>query len=307
MYTDKQKELLEKVEALRKEKQLGQNAVCRLIGVSETVFSQVKNGKYNADPQKFFDTLAGYFDVKERAELTYTEVKYAPTNISKQVYNIIANCQSKGGLSVICGDAGIGKSKAAQKFVSANPSNSFLITINPCLNNAKNLLQAIANRIGATVEKTIDKLWYAIVSKLSDGSVLIFDESQHLTTKEIEILRSFSDHFNDKGQTLGICFIGNAETITRMGGQKAEYAQISNRTKQRKNFSVDDIQREDICKLFPILESKNMNAEIDFLLTVARTPQALRGAINLFSNAYDNENYTYAGLVAMAKFMDIKV
>ncbi|MBD5159038.1 MAG: hypothetical protein HDT23_02170 [Ruminococcus sp.] len=154
MYTDKQKELLEKVEALRKEKQLGQNAVCRLIGVSETVFSQVKNGKYNADPQKFFDTLAGYFGVKERAELTHTEVKYAPTNISNQVYNIIENCQNKGGLAVICGDAGIGKSKVAQKFVADNASNSFLITINPCLNNAKNLLQAIANRIGVIVKKT---------------------------------------------------------------------------------------------------------------------------------------------------------
>ena len=51
---------------------------------------------------------------------------------------------------------------------------------------------------------------------------------------------------------------------------------------------------------------ENMNAEIDFLLQIARTPQALRGAINLFSNAYDNENYTYAGLVAMAKLMGLQ-
>ena len=36
MYTDEQNELLEKVEVLKKEKSLSQNAVCRLIGVSET-------------------------------------------------------------------------------------------------------------------------------------------------------------------------------------------------------------------------------------------------------------------------------
>lgn len=307
MYTDEQLELLEKVEVLKKEKNLSQNAVGQLIGVSGTALSQIKNGKYNANPQKIFDTLAGYFGVKERAELTYTEVEYAPTTISRQIYSVIANCQSKGGLAVACGDAGIGKTKAAQKFVADNPSNSFLITINPCLNNAKSLLETIADRIGAVQEKSVNKLWISIANKLSDGTVLIFDESQHLTTKAIEILRSFSDYFGDKGQTLGICFIGNLETVTRMGGKKAEFAQISNRTKQRKIYRNTEIQRDDICKLFPILEAENMNAEIDYLLRISRTPQALRGAINLFSNAYDNENYTYAGLVAMAQFMDMEV
>lgn len=307
MYTEEQQELLDKVEALMKEKNLSQNAVGQLIGVSGTALSQLRNGKYKANPQGIFDTLAGYFGVKERAKLTYAEIEYAPTTISEQIYATISICQKKGGLAVACGDAGIGKTKAAQKFVTDNPSNSFLITINPCLNNAKSLLETIADRIGAVQEKSVNKLWLSIANKLSDGKVLIFDESQHLTTKAIEILRSFSDYFNDKGQTLGICFIGNLETVTRMGGKKAEFAQIANRTKQRKIYRNTEIQRDDICKLFPILEDENMDAEIDFLLRIARTPQALRGAINLFSNAYDNENYTYTGLVAMAKFMDMEV
>lgn len=307
MYTSEQLELLEKVEALKNEKNLSQNAVGQLIGVSGTALSQLRNGKYAANPQKIFDTLAGYFGVKEKAKLTYSEVGYAPTSISEQVYATISICQKKGGLAVVCGDAGIGKTKAAQKFVTDNPSNSFLITINPCLTNTKSLLKTIADRIGAGQEKSNNELWHSIAGKLSDGKVLIFDEAQHLTVKAIEVLRSFSDYFNDKGQTLGICFIGNAETITRMGGKKAEFAQISNRTKQRKIYRNTEIRRDDICKIFPILEAENMDAEIDFLLRIARTPQALRGAINLFSNAYDNENYTYAGLVAMAKFMDMEV
>lgn len=307
MYTEEQNELLEKVEALMKEKNLSQNAVSQLIGVSGTALSHLRNGKYKANPQKIFDTLAGYFGVKEKAKLTYAEIEYAPTSISEQVYVTIALCQKKGGLAVACGDAGIGKTKAAQKFVSDNPSNSFLITINPCLTNTKSLLKTIADRIGANQEKSVNELWHSIAGKLSDGKVLIFDEAQHLTVKAIEVLRSFSDYFNDKGQTLGICFIGNVETITRMGGKKAEFAQIANRTKQRKIYRNTEIQRGDICKLFPILESENMDAEIDFLLRIARTPQALRGAINLFSNAYDNENFTLAGLKAMADFMDMEV
>ncbi len=306
MYTEEQIELLRKTEVLQKEKELTQNGVARLIGVSESALSQARNGKLTKT-EKFFNTLASYFEVKEKAKLTYSEIGYAPTSISEHIYDVIALCQIKGGLAVACGDAGIGKTKAAQKFVADNPSNSFLITINPCLTNAKNLLETIADRIGAGQEKSTNKLWLSIANKLSDGTVLIFDEAQHLTVKTIEILRSFSDYFNDRNQTLGICFMGNMETITRMGGKRAEFAQISNRTKQRKFYRNTDIQREDICKLFPILETEQMNAEIDYLLRIAHTPQALRGAINLFSNAYDNDNITLSGLIGMAEYMDIKV
>lgn len=240
-------------------------------------------------------------------DYAYSDTDYVCTSISGQIYKVIANCRSRGGLAVVCGDAGIGKTKTAQKFVADNPSDSFLITINPCFTGIKSILKIIADRIGAGQEKSVNDMWFSIVNKISDGTVFIFDEAQHLTLKTIEVLRSFSDYFSDKGQTLGICFMGNLETIARMGSRKAEFAQISNRTRQRKIYRNTDIKREDICRIFPVLEKEGMNAEIDYLLRIARTPQALRGAVNLFSNACDNENYTYAGLVAMAEFMDMEV
>lgn len=307
MYTTQQQELLQKVEQLKKEKNLSQNEVGKLMGISGAALSQIKNGKYPADPQSIFDAMANYFGVKEKAKLTYSEISYAPTNISSQIYDIISVCQIKGGLAVVAGDAGIGKTKAAQKFVADNPTNSILITVNACFTSIKSLLRLIAERIGASVERSRDELWFSITRKLSDGMVLIFDEAQHLTLKDIEVLRSFSDYFNDKGQTLGICFIGNIETLAGIGGRKAEFAQISNRTKLRVTYLVSDIKREDIIKLFPILAEEKMDKEIDFLYRVAQTPQALRGVVNLFSNAYDNENYTYDGLVASAKVMNMEV
>lgn len=307
MYTSEQQELLQKVEQLKKEKNLSQNEVGKLMGISGAALSQIKNGKYPADPQSIFDAMANYFGVKEKAKLTYSEISYAPTYISSQIYDIISICQVKGGLAVVSGDAGIGKTKAAQKFIADNPTNSILITVNACFTSIKSLLRLIAERIGASVERSRDELWFSITRKLSDGMVLIFDEAQHLTLKDIEVLRSFSDYFNDKGQTLGICFIGNTETLAGIGGRKAEFAQISNRTKLRVTYLVSDIKREDIIKLFPILSDEKMDREIDFLYRVAQTPQALRGVANLFSNAYDNENYSYNGLVASAKVMNMEV
>lgn len=256
MHTPKQQELLAKVEQLKREKEYSQNEVAKVIGISGTALSQVKNECYPADPQSVFDTIANYFSVKEKARLTYTEIDYAPTSVSTKIYDIINVCQVKGGLAAAAGDAGIGKTKAAQKFVKDHPTNSILITVNPCLTSIKSLLKVIADRIGAAPERSRDELWLSIAKKLSDGMILIFDEAQHLTLKDIEVLRSFSDYFNDKGQTLGICFIGNLETMARIGSKKAEFAQIANRTKQRKTYLKSDIQRDDIKKLFPILESE---------------------------------------------------
>ena len=167
-------------------------------------------------------------------------------------------------------------------------------------------MKLVADMVGARPERSLYDMWSSIRSRLSDGSVIIFDEAQHLTYRSIEALRAFADSFADDGQTLGIVFIGNTETVQRFGGrQKAEFAQIANRTKQRLVYTTNNIKREDIALLFPVLADKGMNAEIDFLLGIARTQQALRGAVNLFSNAYDNDDISLKGLVRMAKFMEM--
>lgn len=270
-YTEQQQALLQKVTALQQEKQLSQNALGKLLGISGTALSQLRNGKYQADPQRMFDILESYFGVKEQTEQTYQEVPYADTSISEEIYDVISVCQIKGGLAVAAGDAGIGKTKAARHYVALHPENSILMTMNLCLINIKAVLNLLADKLNLSPGRSKDALWYAIVQKLKDGMVLIFDEAQHLNLKTIEVLRSFSDYFADRGQTLGICFIGNLDTVTKMGSQKAEFAQISNRTKQRKTYLRSQIQRSDIEKLFPILVQENKELELDFLLQTART------------------------------------
>lgn len=78
MHTPEQQELLAKVEQLKREKKYSQNEVAKVIGISGTALSQVKNENYPADPQSIFDIIANYFGVKEKAKLTYTEIDYAP-------------------------------------------------------------------------------------------------------------------------------------------------------------------------------------------------------------------------------------
>ena len=203
-YTEHQQSLLRKLEQLQKDEGLSLSALSARLGISKGALSQLFSGSYQANPQKMFAKLESYFGVKDQTRQTYQESGYADTSISTEIYDIIGVCEIKGGLAIAAGDAGIGKTKAAQHFVAEHPNNSVLITLNPCLTSIKSLLRLIADRIGAPMERSRDALWYSIRQKLSDGTVLIFDESQHLPLKTIEVLRSFSDDFADHGQTSGI-------------------------------------------------------------------------------------------------------
>lgn len=57
--------------------------------------------------------------------------------------------------------------------------------------------------------------------------------------------------------------------------------------------------------MLPALQGQDQ--QLDFLLEIARSSQAIRGVINLYRNALDNDNTSYAGLVAMAKHMEMQV
>ena len=302
---NEKRELLEKLDALAKSAGSMTKAGA-IVGISASILSGLKKGTYQGDEDKQFDILASYFNAKKDAETVKCDVsEYVPTSISKNVYSIIKNCQLKGGLAIACGDAGVGKTKAAQQFASDNPNLSILITVNPCLKSVKSVLKLLCDRLSIS-EKSTDEMWLSIAGKLRDKMVIIFDEAQHLPIKTIETLRAFSDYFNEKGQTLGIVFIGNTETVHNFSGNKrADFAQIVNRTKQNRQYYTSQILQDDIELLFPLL--KGREKEIKFMHAIAQSKQALRGAVNLYSNASDNENITYEGLVAMAKSMEMDI
>lgn len=306
MYTEEQEALLVKCRELA-DKVGGQNKAAELLGVNAGALSQLLARTYAANPARQFEKIAAYFAVKDISAQTWKEVPYASTYVSEAVCDIMRLCQAKGGFAVICGDAGVGKTKAIEHYISAHPTNTVMVTVNECFARSKSLLGLIADTIGAPHEKSMDAIWRSVVNKMSDGMLLIVDESQHLSMKTVDMLRSISDYFKQRDQTVGICLVGNAETASKFGAKSSALAQVKNRTKYTATFATAKSQRSDIIKLFPPIKPGINDMEIDFLLRVARSEQGIRGCVNLFSNAYDNENISYAGLVAMAKEMDLQI
>lgn len=275
-----------------------QNKAASALGVSSSVISQYRQSKYAGDIEAFENRLAEMFANKEEAKSLYRVGDYAPTTVSKGVYQTIRICHLKGGLAVEAGDAGIGKTMAAQQYIKDYPNTSVYIAVNPCTSSTVAFLKAFARALHIEAGGRKDDIWTRINESLKGGKkVLIVDESQHLPIKTIETIRSFSDNNKD----FGICLIGNLESLCNNG--KPGYAQIRNRTKLTNIRHTSNITIDDIKLLFPGIDRKSA----EFLHKITQTEQAVRGVSNLYSNAADNNNVSYEGLLAMAKATKVSV
>ncbi|MGL4549109.1 AAA family ATPase [Eubacterium aggregans] len=279
-------------------------SACKKIDVSDASMSAIRNGDYKGDVDAVLAKVADYRSLKEEAQVAFVGIGYRDTSISHQVYGYIRNAQIKGGLIALSGDAGIGKTQAIKEYCKDHPHYAIWMTASPCLNDVKPVLKALCRTLGVS-DRTNYDMFMGIIDKLSDGMVIIIDEAQHLSIKTIEALRAFSDYFSDRGMTLGIIFVGNLETINKFGGKEvATFHQIANRTKQRPILKAVDICQDDIEMLFPDITDADSQK---FLLAIAQSKQAVRGCMNLYSNAVDNDDTSYSGLVAMAKYMEMRI
>lgn len=303
--TSTQKRALEMFDRLARSEGSANKAAAK-IGISSAAISSIKNGTYAGNVENQLDKLIAYFNTKAAAADVYQEQEYVPTSISAAAFETIRTCKIKGGFSLITGHAGIGKTKAVQEFHRQNPIDSIVVTVNPCCKSTKSLLKLIALQLGAQLAASTDDLWFNVCAKLHDGMVIIIDEGQLLTYHGLETVRSFSDYFADRGQTLGVAIVGNNGIRERIEGKtKDSYRQINNRTWQRRYFETKDVQYHDIEQLFPILTAEDKTKELAFLHKVAQSAEGIRGAVRLFGNAYDAEAYDLEGLANMAKFMRI--
>lgn len=303
-YDEKEVNALLKFDELVEE--LGSNnKACQSIGISSGTISEIKNGKYKGDKKKQFEKLYEYFEIKEKAKALNIDKDYIPTNISEIVKKHIELCQTRGRLSVLSGDAGIGKTRAIMDYCKQKPNSTTWITANPCMNTVKTVLREIAKKLNVQLKASNIDLYNAIISKLNDGQIIIIDEAQHISLKVIETLRGISDYFEDRGQTLGICFIGNKTTMNNFGFKEdAVFEQIVNRTFQMPILSTEQVQKSDIQMLFPAIEDEKA---MEFILKIAKSRQAIRGAMNLYLNCKDNEDLSFDSLVAMAKEMHMNI
>jgi len=269
------------------------------LKVSNSYISDYLANKFKGDLDNFENKLREAFGNKTAAEQLKSAAVgdiYKPTSISTGVYETIRLCHLKGGLAIECGDAGIGKTMACQKYAENCPTTAIYVAVNPCLVTLNAFLKLLCREMKIQTSGRKDEMWFRLADSFAgERKVLIIDEAQHLPIKTIEAIRAFFDN----NPLLGICLVGNIETVTNPGWSRETAAQIRNRTKLTEIRHTSEVQSKDIEMLFP--EITQDQKAIDLIMRIARSKEGIRGAMNVFSNAVDNDNITYSGLLTVAK------
>lgn len=312
------KNLQERLERYLEENKLSQAKAAPILGLSQGVLSGYRNSNYDrGDIEAVEKKLSEFFQIQDekdentrKTEVFYSKSEdgYVRTSISEGAYKAIRYCQLEKGIVVIDGDAGIGKTKAAAKFVRDNPHTTVYIKASPSLGSTRSLLKMIAKRLSLPDNRRTEELSESIQEKLRQSDkVLIIDEAQNLKFMALEEIRGWVDEDIITGKPgVGIVLIGNVEVYNKMlGKQEAIFAQQFSRTRLHSRFRTQDIQIKDVEMFFPVLKEKKMDKEIDYLFRVSRSKWGIRGMVNIFNNAANNEDISLAGLERMANTMGI--
>lgn len=217
--------LQERLESYLANSGISQAKLAPKVGISQTALSQYRRSKYdNGDIAELERKLEEFFRTEEAVEAAAVKaapyrptLDYIPTSISEDVYKAIQYCQIERGMVILHGDAGIGKTKGAERFIRENPNAAVYIQATPSSGTLGNILKLLARALRVPETRNKLELQLAIRDKLEGtNKVIIIDEAQHLKLNALEEIRTLSDPNSLTGQRgTGICLIGNTEVYDR--------------------------------------------------------------------------------------------
>lgn len=257
-----------------KESGKSQNIVSTELNISSSMLSQFLSDTYRA-PQTVVPKVEELAALHEKREAAPVRPGFVETTVTRRVMQAIEYAHLQGVVTVVYGDAGIGKTETFRRYLSQN-SHAVGITIIPTYSSIAGVNELLADKLGVH-GRAERKVTLEIIEKLQgSGRVIIVDEAQHLTKKSLEHLRSISDLSG-----IGICLIGNEEVYRRlMGSGREDFSQLFSRSTLKQEVYVKHISREDVREIF---ERMGVDEKCqDVLYTVCRTLYGLRGAVNVY-------------------------
>ncbi len=308
-------DLIIRLEDYMTKNSLSQTKVAPMIGISPSALSQWRNKKYAKGNIEELEARVLEFlnledeKIKKQKELSTKKYRalngYVATSISEDVYRLIKICHFEKGMVIAHGDAGIGKTKGAEKYFRENPTSTIYIQATPSSGTLGSILKLLARALKINERQPKLDLILEIKEKLEQANkVIIIDEAQHLKLQALEEIRTLGDPNDITGSKgTGICLIGNSEVYNKMlGRQEAKFAQLFSRVRLNKKYETVKVKEEDIKLMFPKIEDKEMSK---FLWGISKSKWGIRGAVNVYNNAVSADDVSLDGLKQMAVSMGI--
>lgn len=202
----------------------------------------------------------------------------AQTICLNEVYFAAHYAQSCGDISLIYGEAGLGKTFSLRQYAKEN--DVIYIELRDCDKSTKGVCERIMEAIGKSGRGNDRALVNIIIDYLREHpKLIIIDEAQHLLLKAIENLRAI----NDATET-GMVLCGNPTVYDQMHGRgQAHFAQLYSRIGIRRCIVNPDM--EDIKAIFAPYE---LDSDcLRFLHSLSLQWGGIRNCIKIFNMAQE--------------------
>lgn len=168
---------------------------------------------------------------------------------SEAVANLIYGIEQRKGIIVVTGEIGTGKTTLCRKLFKLSTKRiKFALILNPKCSELQ-LLQMIIHDLGI---ETKSKNKYALVQALNEflisesiqgnNIVVVIDEAQHLSVKQLEQVRLLSNLETEKEKLLQIILVGQPELYDKL--QLPALRQLRQRVAV--HFHVQPLEKEDL-------------------------------------------------------------
>ena len=147
------------------------------------------------------------------------------TKTVDRIISAIGFAKISGDISMIYGEAGLGKSVALKEYIGTH-SDALYVELMNCDKSTKGVCERLIDCMGLCAYGSDRNLIKSIIEyQERHHKIIILDEAQHLSINALENLRSI----NDKTCT-GIVICGNPTVYDRMHGKgQAHFAQLYSR------------------------------------------------------------------------------
>lgn len=249
-----EKTLAEQMNALLERKGISVQAAADEMGISRSTLSKYLNGKYNSDAteieRKAREVLEAHGE--DSGPCLRAKTEYFESRDYKRVLGICRACQEQGGLAIVVGKTGRGKTHTLKKY--AELPRVVYIECDDAM-ACRDLVEAIEAGIGmprgygGTIWSRTQRIREFF--SVNEGYLLIIDEADKLiskyTQKKMEILRGIYDQ-----SSVGVLIAGEPRleselrnNLARFANRVDFYCRLEGLTKKEVEGYLDGYEIED--------------------------------------------------------------
>lgn len=219
--------LKEKFENHLKVSGFSQEGVAKAMGISGSILSSWRKGRYNGDNERVENLIGAYLvrveHLAERSKDVKRDFDFVETSVYERVVNGAELAEVRQGIRVVMGDSGVGKTTALKHLKEMNES-MILLKAYPGIRKNR-VLAKLCREAGFSCRGSFDDLFEELTDRLEGSNRLIaIDEVEHLPIEAVDAVRRLNDFTG-----CPVILVGLPVFYQTLRKYQQEYAYVFNR------------------------------------------------------------------------------